>query len=119
LCANGTEGTGERRPCTGFWEVEAATGPTSLGRVTLIVHVGIGRNFSSNATTRPSGRRNSAAPKRQAPNASQKTFGAPPVSFHFRFHSYFGITSRANLLATTSRISLRFFPASIMASREP
>ena len=33
--------------------------------------------------------------------------------------SYFGITSRANLLATTSRISLRFVAASIMASREP
>src|ERR1035441_9956553 len=36
-----------------------------------------------------------------------------------RFHFYFGITSCANLLATTSRISLRFFPASIMASRDP
>jgi hypothetical protein len=33
--------------------------------------------------------------------------------------SYFGITSRANLLATTSRSSARFFPASIMASRDP
>lgn len=33
--------------------------------------------------------------------------------------SYFGITSRASLLITTSRRSLRFFPASIMASREP
>jgi hypothetical protein len=32
---------------------------------------------------------------------------------------YFGITSRASLLATTSRSSLRFFPASIIASREP
>jgi hypothetical protein len=32
---------------------------------------------------------------------------------------YFGITSRASLLATTVRISLRFLPASIMASREP
>jgi hypothetical protein len=42
-----------------------------------------------------------------------------PGSFQFRFRDYFGITSRANLLATTSRISLRFFPASIMASREP
>ena len=33
--------------------------------------------------------------------------------------SYLGITSRANLLATTSRSSVRFFPASIMASRDP
>jgi hypothetical protein len=32
---------------------------------------------------------------------------------------YFGTTSRANLLATTSRRSLRFFPASIIASLEP
>jgi len=32
---------------------------------------------------------------------------------------YFGITSWASLLATTSRISLRFLPASIMASRDP
>jgi hypothetical protein len=46
-------------------------------------------------------------------------FGAPPASFQFRLHSYFGVTSRANLLATTSRISLRFFAASSMASREP
>jgi hypothetical protein len=37
----------------------------------------------------------------------------------YRAARYFGITSRANLLITTSRISLRFFPASIMASREP
>ena len=36
-----------------------------------------------------------------------------------RRRRYFGITSCANLLITTSRISLRFFPASIMASREP
>ena len=49
---------------------------------------------------------------------AKKTLGAPG-SFQFRFRDYFGITSRANLLATTSRISLRFFPASIMASREP
>jgi hypothetical protein len=32
---------------------------------------------------------------------------------------YFTITSRANLLATISRSSVRFLPASIMASREP
>ncbi len=36
-----------------------------------------------------------------------------------RSNCYFGITSRANLLATNSRISVRFFPASTMASREP
>jgi hypothetical protein len=34
-------------------------------------------------------------------------------------YDYFGVTSRANLLAITSRMSLRFFPASIIASREP
>jgi hypothetical protein len=55
---------------------------------------------------------------RQASNASQQVFGASGFVL-FRFHSYFGITSRANLLATTSRISFRFFAASIMASREP
>jgi hypothetical protein len=49
----------------------------------------------------------------------QKKFGALPVSFHLRFHGYFGIISRASLLATTSRSSLRFFPESIIASREP
>ena len=32
---------------------------------------------------------------------------------------YFGISSWANLLATTSRMPVRFFPASIIASREP
>jgi hypothetical protein len=57
--------------------------------------------------------------KWKAPNPSQQTFEAPPVSFQFRFRFYFGITSRANLLATTSRISPRFFAASSMASREP
>jgi hypothetical protein len=35
-----------------------------------------------------------------------------------RSNCYLGITSRANLLATTSRRSLRFFPASIMAARD-
>src|ERR1700674_1842277 len=35
------------------------------------------------------------------------------------FRDYFGTTSRANLLATTSRRSARFLPASIIASREP
>jgi hypothetical protein len=33
--------------------------------------------------------------------------------------AYFGMTSRASLLITTSRRSLRFRPASSMASREP
>ena len=47
---------------------------------------------------------------------------APPTLNWLRCRTllrYFGITSRASLLATTSRVSLRFFPASIIASREP
>ena len=36
-----------------------------------------------------------------------------------RFGFHFGITSCASLLDITSRISLRFFPASSMASRDP
>jgi hypothetical protein len=48
-----------------------------------------------------------------------KHSGTGPVLLHPWSNSYFGITSRANLLATTSRRSLRFFPASIMASRDP
>jgi hypothetical protein len=55
----------------------------------------------------------------QAPNAFSTNIRNPPVSFQLHFDSYFGITSRANLLATTSRISLRFFAAAIMASRDP
>jgi hypothetical protein len=49
----------------------------------------------------------------------KKTFGACRESPHPAFNFYFGITSRANLLDTTSRSSLRFFAASIIASREP
>ncbi len=49
----------------------------------------------------------------------RKTLGAAPVCLPHGSNSYFGITSRANLLITTSRISLRFFAASSMASREP
>ena len=48
---------------------------------------------------------------------AKKTF--EKFSFNFCFQDYFGITSRANLLATTSRNSVRFLPASIIASREP
>lgn len=33
--------------------------------------------------------------------------------------NYFRVTSRARWLAIVSRISARFFPASIIASREP
>lgn len=77
------------------------------------------RAGTGNLTTRPSGRRNSATPKTASPERFATNIRGPPVSFQFRFHSYFGITSRANLLATTSRISLRFFAASSMASREP
>jgi hypothetical protein len=52
-------------------------------------------------------------------DAARKACAAVDPRAQFRLHSYFGITSRANLLATTSRISLRFFAASSMASREP
>ena len=49
----------------------------------------------------------------------EKTFGAHPSLLLRQYSTYFGITSRASLLATTSRISRRFFPASIIASRDP
>jgi hypothetical protein len=56
--------------------------------------------------------------KNSKPERSLRTFGSATFN-SILFEIYFGITSRANLLATTSRSSLRFFPASIMASREP
>ncbi len=50
----------------------------------------------------------------------QNALGAGLVLLlRFRIDNYFGITSRASLLITTSRTSLRFLPASSMASREP
>jgi len=49
----------------------------------------------------------------------EKVFGAAAVRLQQRCKSYLGVTSRASLLITTSRRSLRFFPASIIASREP
>jgi hypothetical protein len=51
---------------------------------------------------------------------SKRTFGASPrLCSYFLDDCYFGITSRASLLATNSRISVLFFPASIIASRDP
>ena len=55
----------------------------------------------------------------KAPNAFKEHSGLVREWPHPSFNFYFGITSRASLLDTTSRLTLRFFAASIIASLEP
>jgi hypothetical protein len=50
---------------------------------------------------------------------AKRAFGVASSFCFYLLICYFGITSRASLLDTNSLISLLFFPASIIASREP
>jgi hypothetical protein len=69
------------------------------------------------------------ARRTDTPNGSFEKAGGPRMVLHKIFGPadlhcgvmtrYLGVTSRAKWLDTTSRISARFLPASIMASREP
>jgi hypothetical protein len=52
------------------------------------------------------------------PERSAKKHSGPVDFILLPFH-FLGVTSRATLLDTTSRISLRFFTESYAASREP
>jgi hypothetical protein len=51
--------------------------------------------------------------------SAKRAFGVASSFCFYLLIGYFGITSRASLLDTNSLISLLFFPASIIASREP
>ena len=60
-----------------------------------------------------------AADGNSARVAGAQLLGDVTAAIGFPGDFYLGITSRASLLDTTSRSSLRFLPASSMASREP
>lgn len=90
----------EQRP-VGKWRVAASVAPSANRGPE-------GWHESQRYTTEQGGASPGLAPPLQERN--EKGGGS---------NAYLGMISRASLLITTSRRSLRFLPASIMASREP